>query len=172
MVALPPCPDTTWQILVGLQFNDPPTGYTNAPFFQPANAPLQPSLIVTARYQNTGATLLAGFVADIHLLAGPAPYVRQQTLIHLAAPLTLDQDLSVSIPVNVTMSPAGRAFNYATDRFGVTMNTNYTTGGVDGIQSIGVRVCESSGVADCCAETLAKLDQIISYIAAPLHNQR
>lgn len=165
MTALTNCANSAvFNSRTGVPFNDPPTGGTGS-ILAFTGTPPGPAYELTARYAISSVTLLTGWQLQLYLFAGPAPYVRQQTLLTLQAPLVLDQDHVVTFPLNVTMVPDGRPFTLGRDQVGLNWNNLYDTHGVDGAQAISIRLCSGEFAVDCCAATLEKLDQILSFVS-------
>jgi len=132
----------------------------------PETAQHSATMFFQSNHQMTdGANMGPNFSFQLWLCSGRAGAAVQELKMvdqHGAQPSPVD--LVTSWPANPQLPIAGRPFNWTTDSFRFI-----TAGGQDAAfsqaLSINAVLCQSGATGDCCAETLAKLDQIIAFVS-------
>ena len=104
---------------------------------------------------------------QIVLQGGPGPvYTNGPILAQLTGASPTGAEAITSVSSTAVVPAFGRPFDWQIDRFHFTGNWTWATTPPNTSQSVSFDVCGSSVFAnDCCAETLAKLDEILGFVS-------
>jgi hypothetical protein len=134
----------------------------------PGQDPGNPTFRADLYIEHTlGEATLAGFYAEAWICSGRGTGAVQEVKVNeLRGTLVSGTQKSTAFARTTIMPIANRPWNPLTDSFRLRA---YVGGGVntDGSQElVNLTICNPVNVVvDCCAETLAKLDQIILYVS-------
>ena len=124
------------------------------------------STLVGRLTQDGNAQALSGFSAVLWLVSGPGPtYTNEVALCQFTGPGQI-RSTSGTWQRLQPLPVAGRPWNIATDACRLVANGNHNaTSGTVSVH-LAFSVCDENVTGtDCCAETLAKLDEILSFVS-------
>lgn len=138
-----------------------------------ATAPAAPDFVGKIQH-DSGGTLLTSFAAEIWLASGPGPvYTDEVRLVRYEGSHPVGVSVDGGVPIGTILPNAGRVWSPTTDAYAFKHNAQFSGASSSSLVRITFQVCTGAvaPVTDCCAETLAKLDQLLGFVSAIYSNQ-